>query len=688
MTSEESVRELVRLFKRRPASTPEEEQRMLSMAKMILESNLHPGIGVNENGELVDAVKKMIYRGGEDVDAVLRFERVVGSFLGNKQIANHWGILYFLYKIASQRNLPSVRAYEAEEQESAPQPPKQHRSGKTASEEETVQEMFYVVQGTSTGLVGLDCAGGKIEVAPGPKPPGLQELVKKMAEYGMMTGQIREYVRRKSALNRNGAVQQALCVEIGRYVQSFCGFISELQHSMEAPTLRAVYVRVYPRVGELQTVHALICRAYELTGGKLLSFLFDFCSRGDLLAQCLVRGIFVGALKKYLSAVWAWIARGELDDHFGEFFVGQNKGAQKWSDKFHVVWEDVPSFISAETAEKILVSGTSRYFCRAAGKEKSAEEEEQPPWIAELRFEFLGIEIESAVKGAFQTASQELRTMLVVDNGLVEHLGAIQKYVLLLAGDFSQALVEHLGESLSRPNAVFFQNDLSGLLESAIQASSAGQERTEITGRLDVCLLEGGVCGWDGMCLQYQLSFPLDVIITARAAQKYQKIFLFLWKIKKAEFVISRTQRALKRSTGHAAGRFLVFELSRIIRSLSTYAFSVLQDEWTGFSECIGQEGCTIGTLVQKHNKYLNTLLTKVVFEDELHGQAMAILDLAEEAERSLGNADQIAQCSSVLSRTVYGLLCMVELRREPCFKMLSTMIDLKDHYAKQELVG
>eukprot|EP00923_Selenidium_pygospionis_P013127 GHVN01022688.1.p1 GENE.GHVN01022688.1~~GHVN01022688.1.p1 ORF type:complete len:685 (-),score=75.87 GHVN01022688.1:1042-3096(-) len=683
MAREEDIQRLVSLFGRGMATEASEES--LSVANMILESNLRPGMQIDSMEELRDATKKHIYRNGGAVEHALEFERLADAFSARKELSYHWRSLYLFYKIASQRNFQYKSCASADEAGEK----KSHHSKKESEsllEEGVVREVFYAMQGTGTNLIFLDIANGRIKLDKRLENGVMGEIVTKLVECGLVIGQLKEYVVRKSSVYKNGPVQQGICVVVERYVQHTCSVISAMEQESAGMSIRQVYVQMYQKIRELKKIHAFVLKAYGLCGGTLLSELFDFGKQGDPRLKTLASGFFAEANRRYLEIIHSWISEGHLIDVGGEFFVKKME-TEDWSKMFFIDKKEIPVFISAETANKILISGTSQYFCRAARKDVDDEKRVLPEWISRLSSEFSVQELEDIVDGAFSTASKSLLQTLVCDHGLIRHLHAVQKYVLLLSGDFAHALVEHLGEHLSRPTGVFFRNDIVGLLETAIHTSSAGHEEKDIIGRLDVRLMEvDGGTGWESMCLRYQLLFPLDVIISERGVQKYECIFLFLWKIKRAEFVLSRL-RSKSRNIDDMDTRFFLFEAGRVISCLSSYVFSTISEEWELFKESIREEKCTIGTLIESHNAYLNSLLAKVVFDEEMSVQVKRILSAPEELKEILSEGGTPRDIAKRFSDDVYNFLCMIELKKEECFRSFYTRLDFDSYYSRNGLI-
>lgn len=66
-------------------------------------------------------------------------------------------------------------------------------------------------------------------------------------------------------------------------------------------------------------------------------------------------------------------------------------------------------------------------------------------------------------------------------------------------------------------------------------------QAADILARLDVELLHAsaGDSGWDIFSLHYKLTSPVNTVINEAAMTQYQRIFHFLWRLKRVEHALS-----------------------------------------------------------------------------------------------------------------------------------------------------
>ena len=121
---------------------------------------------------------------------------------------------------------------------------------------------------------------------------------------------------------------------------------------------------------------------------------------------------------------------------------------------------------------------------------------------------------------------------------LIENLESLNKYLLLGQGDMIQVLMESLYDELKKPGNTIYKYVLQSVLESSINSTNARFNDKECLNKLNIKLLNPlpGDIGWDIFCLEYNLSLPLNIIINSKNIIDYQKMFIFLLKIKRIEY--------------------------------------------------------------------------------------------------------------------------------------------------------
>ena len=139
---------------------------------------------------------------------------------------------------------------------------------------------------------------------------------------------------------------------------------------------------------------------------------------------------------------------------------------------------------------------------------------------------------------AYKLINKELIRIFFQKFKLMENLDSLNKYLLLGQGDMIQALMESLYNELKNPGNTIYKYFLQSVLESSINSTNARYNDKECLNKLNIKLLNlrPGDIGWDIFCLEYNISLPLSVIINKKNLLDYQKMFIFLLKIKRIEY--------------------------------------------------------------------------------------------------------------------------------------------------------
>jgi gamma-tubulin complex component 3 len=81
------------------------------------------------------------------------------------------------------------------------------------------------------------------------------------------------------------------------------------------------------------------------------------------------------------------------------------------------------------------------------------------------------------------------------------------------------------------------------LVETAIRGSNAQYRKPEYLQCLDVKMLQAatGDDGWQIFSLEYKVGPPLNTILTPKIMNDYLRIFNFLWRVKRIDYILSTT---------------------------------------------------------------------------------------------------------------------------------------------------
>jgi len=206
-------------------------------------------------------------------------------------------------------------------------------------------------------------------------------------------------------------------------------------------------------------------------------------------------------------------------------------------------------------------------------------------------------------------------------------------------------LMDLLAEELSHTASSIFKHTLMGLLETAVRSSNAQYHDPEFLSRLEVKLLEQspGDRGWEIFCLDYQVSNlpPLVSVFTPDVMMKYQRIFNFLWRLKRVDYALStswsqnmahRLQFAKIPGIKDHFHKFNLYrhEMQHFVSNVHNYIMvEVLQSAWKIFQDDL-KAVKDLDQLIEVQHKFMNSILDKSLLSEknqELYRQLQKLLN-------------------------------------------------------------
>jgi gamma-tubulin complex component 3 len=385
----------------------------------------------------------------------------------------------------------------------------------------------------------------------------------------------------------------------------------------------------------------------------LISLIHGFSSsHGDPLVGAFAERLLTPVTRPFYDMLRHWIYDGELSDPYHEFFVSaQDANAVKegddarnrtsassvWEDKYDLNTNMIPSIVTEDFAQKVFLIGKSLNFIRYSCGDSSWVEQYSKAASKELQYGDTAT-LESWIDEAYKTTMARLMHLMTDKFHLYEHLKALKDYIFLGQGDFIALLMESLSTNLDRPAGAQYRHTLTAQLEHAIRGSNAQYDSPEVLRRLDARMLHlsHGDIGWDCFTLEYKIDAPVDVVVTAWSNRQYLKVFNFLWRIKRVEFVLATTWR--KCMTG-ARGvlqtvdktvaetwkstRGEIAAMIHFIGQLQYYIlFEVIESSWDELQLAIHAEGCTLNDLIEAHKKYVDQVVARGLLGGKKEGNS------------------------------------------------------------------
>ena len=149
---------------------------------------------------------------------------------------------------------------------------------------------------------------------------------------------------------------------------------------------------------------------------------------------------------------------------------------------------------------------------------------------------------------------------------------------------------------------------------------------------------EESIDPWDCVCLEYAIDSPLDAIIHTTAIESYHRVFMYLFRMKRVEWMLNHSWRQsttlnhailietkaggadaphISNAAGHSS--FLLRRMSstrqtmlHFISNMQNYLmFEVLEDGWERLLHSVNK-ATTLDGVISAHDSYLNEILVKV----------------------------------------------------------------------------
>ncbi|KAH9321324.1 hypothetical protein KI387_015963, partial [Taxus chinensis] len=555
-----------------------------------------------------------------------------------------------------------------------------------------VRDVLYACQGIDGRFVKFDKdLDGFAVVESYRVPKATRDMVRKLCELGWLYKKVKDYISEsveRGSMEAIGTVGQAFYAALQEELSDFYKLLAVLEGQVHNPipvleegrsvgnylSLRRLMVWLSEPTVRMRLMAVLVDDCKSLRGGAMAGAIHMHAQHGDPLVRDFMKRLLRRVCSPLFEMVRSWVLEGELNDIFSEFFVigqaAKPRTEALWRDGYQLHSAMLPLFIPEPLAKRILRTGKSINFLRVCCEDQG--------W-ADAAVEAAAAAGTSTRRGGLGYGETEaLETLVVeaakrIDRHLIEimygrykfreHCLAIKRYLLLGQGDFIQYLMDIVGPDLSQPANTISTFKLAGLLESAIRASNAQYDDSDILDRLRVKMMphNSGDRGWDVFSLEYNVRDPLNTIFTESVMARYLKIFNFLWKLKRVEHALSATWQTMKPNCTIArlfaakdgGGKLQIVavlrrcqtlrnEMNHFVTNLQYYImFEVLEYSWADFLDEM-EQARDLDELIAAHEKYLNSIVEKSLLGERSQQLCKTLFALFDLILRFRSHADRL----------------------------------------------
>ncbi|CAF0999098.1 unnamed protein product, partial [Didymodactylos carnosus] len=514
--------------------------------------------------------------------------------------------------------------------------------------------------------------------------PTLRDLARRMLPLCSSHSLIVRFIEERIQF-KYGLVNHALAGALRGVLERFYVFVGQLetQQNLGNLTLQTLWFHTEP-VMHIMEVVAIIVRTINKgnnIGRSVLDLLHEQTQNSSGYKQTYDTCYYLAksAFKPYLTMLETWIYKGIIHDPYNEFMVTENKDVQKenlendfndkyWGKRYVLNRNNTPRLLES-MSEMILNTGKYLNAIRESGIDDKTKTME------ELKYTTKEKDLEEPLEKAYQYASQILLNLVLNEYHLLERFKTLKHYFLIDQGDyivqFMDIAEDELNKSASIINAEkidallvvalgtsidpykddlrikLFNYDLISMLEKVItidRVSGGGGNSSLSSSSSSVSLYAQGdfastpktsdpieikLSGLESFSLDYDVKWPISLIINRFVLVRYQMLFRYLFYVKHIERLLCNVWRfhkngrklttrqqqkttssttARKTNVGDAAA-YLRHKMLHFVQNLLYYmSFEVIEPHWHTFQTNL-KKVTNIDELLKYHFLFLDNCL-------------------------------------------------------------------------------
>lgn len=472
-----------------------------------------------------------------------------------------------------------------------------------------------------------------------------------------------------------GQVNHALAAAMMTFVKDYEVFVTQLETLSHSSyfSLSKMHYNIQP-MKQLMDILAKIASAVGKSGargGKVLSLLHEQSAMcmGNSKSQELCVYLTQKACVPYMEMLEKWLYKGVIYDPYHEFLVEDNEvhyedapkinSADYWEKRYSISRERIPTFLE-RMADMILRTGKYLNVIQQCGKNV------KPPKAEPLVYTITERQYVEIIENAYSFASKTLLQLVMKENDLMGRLRSVKHYFLLDQGDFIVQFMDSCESELCKNIDDLVPTRLETLLELALRTSAANQDpyKEEIGMELlpydlilQMCKImkinaadsdsyqrlqcdKKDLTGLLAFSFNYQVKWPVSLILNYNAIACYQIIFRHLFYCKHIERLLCRVWLknklaktfSLQSSQMYVSAFALRQRMLNCVQNLEYYTMvEVIEPNWVLFLSKMNKVN-NIDDVLKCHSDFLDSCLKdSMLLNPDLLQNVYYLLDICME---------------------------------------------------------
>jgi gamma-tubulin complex component 5 len=586
---------------------------------------------------------------------------------------------------------------------------------KPITELQAIREVLFMLSGLPTSLFEIHSVKPTV-ITPSKdyalkhaSTSAFQKLATDFAERGSAVMILRSWAKRPQSIPLIGIFQSSTMERI----EAFDTLLSAIHRRFVAieedvaVSILKVWDEINPHLRPLVRLSKIIER-FEAEqyphAFRYLEMLYDeTCTlqmAGDDEMHTFMAKIFFDCFQVYLRPIRTWMEDGELMNGDKVFFVSEATGdvgpASIWHSRFKIRHTKsgilhAPRFLRT-AANKIFTTGKSVVVLKHLNQFESLESSRgasepildfvtvcDPSRLKLAPFaELFDVAFDEWVQSKHQFASSRLRKTLFDSCGLHTALDALTHLYFMADGstaaNFANSIFDKLDTLDASWNDRFTLTELAQSTFGSIPSVSSDRLRTQILTLpqkfQDVVKCRRSVKTLSAVELRYHLSWPIQIILTPATIPSYQRLFSFLFQIRRSSNILSR-QRLSDDVLTHSSSsdeRALYYSLrTRLLwftNTLYYYLTSlVIEPNSRKIREKL-KDAEDVDTMIDIHSGFIKSTIDQALLGSKLeliHKTILKILDLAinledAQAANAAANKETVNQQQEMMDLSMASL--------------------------------